>query len=114
MTDRKNRKNRLVAVRLSDAEYEHLIRCAASGKVPVKVSSYIRDLIGSAGSLMHEREILASVRKMQTDLSFCLGILRSGAPSDETDLLIRILTDIDTRLKRMERRAPWQSQNSHI
>ena len=115
MTQKRNARTHLVAVRLSDTEYETLVRCAASGKVPVAVSSYIRDLIRNADSPMHEREILASVRKMQTDLSFCLGLLKSEKASEETELLASILADIDKRLKELLKGGgSWQSQNSHI
>jgi len=115
MKKKKETRRHLVAVRLSDAEYDTLVRCAASGTVPLPVSTYIRDLIRNADSPMHEREILASVRKMQTDLSFCLGILRAEGTSKETDFLIRLLTEIGDRINDLQKGdgGLWRSQNSH-
>ena len=83
----KELKSNLITVRLSDAELSHLQSNAARGE---GVSTYIRDLIRTDNNPMHDREMIASLRKIQADLRFC----RTRIMRDCSDPVVTSLSPI--------------------
>ena len=92
---KKELKKNLVAIRLSDAELSHLQNNTPRGE---GISTYVRDLIRSDNDPLHDREMIAALRKIQTDLRFCLVRISRDCSDAVVTSLRPIFTSIDEQL----------------
>ena len=84
-------KNRLIAVRLSDEDLLILRRRAERTGVPV--STQIRDLIRNAEDPFLMRERAAALKKIRTDLSYCRHRIFRACSEDTAKALLPVFAD---------------------
>ena len=89
---KKNVKNRLIAVRLSEEDF--LFLKERSDRTGMPVSTLIRDLIRSGRDPTHERELLAALKKIRTDLSYCRIRIARECTEDTVQMITPLLVEI--------------------
>ena len=97
----KETRDRMVCIRLSDEEYDHLARCLDEAGGRYAASTYIRDLIRDAKSPLHDREQIAAIRKIQTDLRFCLVRIMRECSDTVVTSMRPIFESMEEQLRRI-------------
>ena len=93
---KKNVKNRLIAVRLSEEDF--LFLKERSDRTGMPVSTMIRDLIHSGRDPTHERELLAALKKIRTDLSYCRMRIARACTEETVRLIAPVFEQISASL----------------
>ena len=89
---KKNLKNHLIAVRLYEEDYLFLKDRSARTGMPI--STLIRDLMRSGKDPSYQRELMAAVKKIRTDLSYCRIRIARECTEDTVQMITPLLVEI--------------------
>ena len=89
---KKTVKKRLIAVRLSEEDF--LFLKERSDRTGMPVSTLIRDLIRSKEDPSFQREFLAVLKKIRTDLSYCRMRIARECTEETVQMITSLITEI--------------------